>query len=224
MSISELNAFAIKEIRNNYYLTGQIRSLGTRDLMVLLMEPITKGRSLSLLADELLQDGLRELSSFSEYEMSMRYSLDERQSFYVSALLELGRRQHFAKQDDKAVIRSPDDAAELMRDMRFLDKEHFVCLFLNTKNQVISKETISIGSLNAAIVHPREVFRAAIRHGAATIVALHNHPSGDPTASPEDIQLTQRLIQAGELVGIDLLDHVIIGDGRHYSIKERGHI
>ena len=96
--------------------------------------------------------------------MSMRYSLDERQSFYVSALLELGRRQHFAKQDDKAVIRSPDDAAELMRDMRFLDKEHFVCLFLNTKNQVISKETISIGSLNAAIVHPREVFRAAIRH------------------------------------------------------------
>ncbi|QHW35467.1 DNA repair protein RadC (plasmid) [Paenibacillus rhizovicinus] len=223
MSVKELNAFAVREIRNNYYLTGQVKSLSTRDLIVLLMEPVTSSRSLSLLADELLQHGLRDLSELSEYELSFRYGLDERQSFFLASLLELGRRQYFSRKEDRVIIRSAGDVADLMMDMCFLEKEHFVCLFLDTKNHVIAKETISIGTLDAALVHPREVFRAAIRHGSSTIVAVHNHPSGIPTPSQEDIHLTKRLCEAGELVGIGLSDHIIIGDRVHSSLRELGH-
>jgi DNA repair proteins len=93
---------------------------------------------------------------------------------------------------------------------------------LNTKNQVIGRQTLSIGSLNASIVHPREVFRAAIRRSSASILCAHNHPSGDPTPSPEDILLTKRLAEAGELIGIELLDHLVIGDNRYTSLKEAG--
>lgn len=109
-----------------------------------------------------------------------------------------------------------------MEDLRYLQKEHFVCLFLNTKNHVLAQETLSIGSLNASIVHPREIFRAAIKRSSASIICAHNHPSGDPTPSPEDIQITERLVQAGELIGIEVLDHVIIGDKHYISLKEQG--
>lgn len=97
-----------------------------------------------------------------------------------------------------------------------------MCLFLNSKNHIIAQETLSMGSLNASIVHPREVFRAAIKCSSASIVCAHNHPSGDPTPSPEDIQITKRLIEAGAIVGIDVLDHIIIGDGTYVSLKEKG--
>ncbi|SFJ77401.1 DNA repair protein RadC [Paenibacillus sp. UNC496MF] len=222
MSIKELNALAVQEIRNNYFLTGQILSLSTRDLLVLMMEPITSGRSLSLLADELLQHGLRSLSELSEFELSMRYGLNERQSFFLASLLELGRRQVVSRKEDRVTIRSSANVAAFMMEMRYLEKEHFVCLFLDTKNHVIARETISIGTLDAAIVHPREVFSAAIRHRASSIVAVHNHPSGNTTPSPADIDLTKKLTEVGELVGIELLDHVIIGDGVHSSLRELG--
>lgn len=101
-------------------------------------------------------------------------------------------------------------------------REHFVAIFLNTKNKIISKEIVSIGSLNANIVHPREVFKPAIRVTASHIIIAHNHPSGDPTPSNEDIEITKKLIEAGKIIGIDILDHVIIGDSRHYSMKESG--
>ncbi|MNM59149.1 hypothetical protein D3C81_703940 [compost metagenome] len=95
---------------------------------------------------------------------------------------------------------------------------------MNTKNRVIFKEVISIGSLNAAIVHPREVFRAAIKRCSASLICAHNHPSGDSTPSPEDVNLTKRLVAAGEIIGIEVLDHVIIGGNQFYSLKEHGHI
>ncbi|MNG08972.1 hypothetical protein D3C84_923670 [compost metagenome] len=97
-----------------------------------------------------------------------------------------------------------------------------MCLFLNTKNQVVARETLSIGTLNASLVHPREVFREAIKRSSASIICAHNHPSGDPAPSPEDITLTQRLREAGTLIGIEVLDHLIIGDGKFVSLKERG--
>jgi DNA repair protein RadC len=122
-------------------------------------------------------------------------------------------------------IRSPQDVSRMvMEDMRFLQQEHFVCIFLNTKNGVIGRETLSVGSLNATIVHPRELYRAAIKRSAASIICVHNHPSGDPTPSSEDIQLTQRLVEAGQILGIDLLDHMIIGDRKFVSMKELGYM
>ncbi|MBB6019063.1 DNA repair protein RadC [Paenibacillus sp. JGP012] len=119
-------------------------------------------------------------------------------------------------------IRSPKDIFHFLEpEFKFLKKEHFVCLFLNTKNKVICKEVISIGSLNATIVHPREVFHAAIKHCSASIVCAHNHPSGDSTPSPEDVNLTKRLVEAGETIGIDVLDHIIIGHNSYTSLREK---
>ncbi len=108
--------------------------------------------------------------------------------------------------------------------MREQKKEMFIELCLDTKNQIIKEETISIGSLNSNIVHPREVFKMAMAESAAHIIVTHNHPSGDPTPSMEDIEITKKLAETGKIMGIDVLDHVIIGDGRHFSMKEAGHI
>ncbi|HDR6242880.1 TPA: DNA repair protein RadC [Bacillus cereus] len=101
---------------------------------------------------------------------------------------------------------------------------NFICLYLNTKNQVIHRQTIFIGSLNTSIVHPREVFKEAFRRAAASIICLHNHPSGDPTPSREDIAVTKRLVECGQIIGIEVLDHIIIGDHKFVSLKEKGHI
>jgi DNA repair protein RadC len=109
-----------------------------------------------------------------------------------------------------------------MEEMRFLEKEHFKVILLNIKNHVISVEDISIGSLNSSIVHPREVFKPAIKRSSASIILAHNHPSGDPTPSREDIDITRRLCEAGKILGIEVIDHVIIGNGSFVSLKEKG--
>lgn len=121
-------------------------------------------------------------------------------------------------------IRSPRDAANIFRDyVGHANREHFVMLVLDTKNQVVGLHTVSIGDLSSSIVHPREVFKIAIALGAASIIVSHNHPSGDTIPSPEDIAVTKRLYEAGELLGIELLDHVIIGgEVAFVSLKQKG--
>jgi DNA repair protein RadC len=123
----------------------------------------------------------------------------------------------------RPTITNPQDAAALvMEEMRLFREEHFRILLLDTRNGVTGMQEISVGSLNASIVHPREVFHAAITRKAAAVILLHNHPSGDPAPSKEDLALTARLKQAGELLGIPVLDHLVIGDNRFVSLKERG--
>jgi DNA repair protein RadC len=120
-------------------------------------------------------------------------------------------------------IRTPEDVFNLVGpEMHYLKVEHFIVLLLNSKNVVIAKELISVGCLNACIVHPREVFRPAIKRSSASILCLHNHPSGDPEPSPEDVEITKRLTQAGTIIGIDVLDHIAIGHLKYVSLKERG--
>lgn len=122
-------------------------------------------------------------------------------------------------------IQSPQDVQRFIEaELRYEKQEHFICILLNTKNFIISKETISIGTLNASLVHPREVFRPAIKRAAASIICVHNHPSGNPDPSPEDISITKRLIEAGQTIGIEVLDHIIIGGNSYVSLKERGYI
>ncbi|MEK3742404.1 RadC family protein [Brevibacillus fluminis] len=141
----------------------------------------------------------------------------------ITALLKLAKVLTIPL-SEQYTIRTPKDVYDLLEpEVRYQAKEHFICLFLNTKNRVICKEIISIGSLNAAIVHPREVFRAAIKRCSASLICAHNHPSGDSTPSTEDLILTKRLREAGEIIGIEVLDHVIIGGNRFYSLKENGH-
>ena len=127
------------------------------------------------------------------------------------------------KTQNRPVIREPQDAYDILKETCALHcEEHFYCLLLSTKNHVNAIHEVSIGTLNAAVVHPREVFKAAILSNAAAVILVHNHPSGDPAPSKEDIELTRRLIDAGKLLDIPVLDHVIIGDWKYYSMKESG--
>jgi DNA repair protein RadC len=165
------------------------------------------------------------LKSATLEEITSINGIGSAKAIQILAAVEIGRRISNLSYNDRYVIRSPEDGANyVMNDMRFLSQEHFVCLYLNTKNQVIHKQTIFIGSLNASIVHPREVYREALKRSAASIIALHNHPSGDPTPSREDIEVTKRLVECGKIIGIDLLDHLIIGENKFVSLKEKGYL
>ncbi len=122
-------------------------------------------------------------------------------------------------------ILSPNDAYEMIKEqLEGLDREQFIIACLNTKNEPTNITVVSVGTLNKAIIHPREVFKTAILSNAASVMAFHNHPSGETTPSQQDIQLTKRLYEAGELLGIKLLDHLIIGDGSFTSLKEKGYL
>lgn len=136
------------------------------------------------------------------------------------AAAELGRRL-WPDGDALPLVRGPDNVYELTRDIRGMNREHFVGFYLNSRNQVLRREIISIGSLNASIVHPREVFLPAVAMSAASIILAHNHPSGDPTPSEEDLAITRRLVDAGRLLGIELLDHVVVARDAYASFKER---
>ncbi|WP_336788377.1 RadC family protein [Paenibacillus sp. MMO-177] len=220
--VNMINKSAVQEVRSNYYSCCNSGALSNKELIISILEPLIRNRSLSEVADDLLQNGLHQLASLSEFEISTTYGLNEKQSFHLMSVMELGRRLMRKSLSEDVIIRYPQDVFNVVSDLRELDKEHFVVLFLNSKNSVIGRETISIGTLNASLVHPREVFKAAIRRGAASIIVSHNHPSGNPTPSPEDIHLTQRLAEAGEVVGIELLDHIIVGQ-TCLSMKEHGH-
>ena len=141
----------------------------------------------------------------------------------LKASLELGRRLLVAAPSDKPQVRSPADAANmLMAEMSLLSQEHLRTVLLDTRNRVLAIPTIYVGSLNSAQVRVGEVFREAIRANCASLIVVHNHPSGDPTPSPEDVQVTRMIVEAGSLLNIDVMDHLIIGRQRFVSLKERG--
>lgn len=203
------------------------QSLSTHELIAILLRTGTKEESVLQLSNKLLIhfDGLKLLKDASLDEITSIKGIGTAKAIQLLAAVEIGRRISNLAFDDRYTIRSPEDGAKyVMNDMRFLSQEHFVCLYLNTKNQVLHKQTIFIGSLNASIVHPREVFKEAFRRSAASIICAHNHPSGDPTPSREDIEVTKRLSECGKIIGIDVLDHLIIGENRFVSLKEKGYI
>jgi DNA repair protein RadC len=126
------------------------------------------------------------------------------------------------KNNNAYYVKTPQDVAEfVMEDMRYLKKEYLKLVLLNTKNMVVSVKDVSIGSINSSIVHPREIFIEAIKYSCSSIVICHNHPSGDPSPSQEDINITKRIYEAGKIIGIELIDHIIIGDGKYISLKEK---
>jgi len=202
-------------------------SLSNHELIAIIIQTGSKNESVLSLANKLLVhfDGLRLLKDASLDELKTIKGIGTVKAIQLLASIELGRRVSNLVYSDRYCIRSPEDAAKyMMNDMRFLTQEHFVCLYLNTKNQVMHKQTVFIGSLNASIVHPREVYKEAFRRSAASIICLHNHPSGDPSPSREDIEVTKRLVECGKIIGIDLLDHIIIGENKFVSLKEKGYV
>ncbi|AMM94068.1 DNA repair protein RadC [Peribacillus simplex] len=209
------------------FLQDGPQSLSNQELLALLLRTGSKEESVLQLSGRLINSfkGLRLLKEASVEELTVIKGIGEAKAIQILASVELGRRIHKLNDQDRYVIRSPEDGANYcMEEMRFLSQEHFVCLYLNTKNQVLQKTTVFIGSLNASIVHPREVFKEAFRRSAASIICLHNHPSGDPSPSREDIEVTKRLVECGKIIGIEVLDHIIIGEHKYVSLKEKGYL
>ncbi|QEY19259.1 JAB domain-containing protein [Psychrobacillus sp. AK 1817] len=202
-------------------------SLSNQELLAILLRTGTKQESVLHLANRVLGffEQIQELKNATMEEMMTVKGIGQAKAVQLLAAVELGKRLSQQKTNEKFTIRSPKDAATyLMPEMSSLTQEHFVTLFLNVKNQILHKQTIFIGSLNASIVHPREIFREAVKRSAASIICAHNHPSGNPSPSTEDIDVTKRLMEAGRLMGIELLDHVIIGDHQFISLKEKGYM
>jgi DNA repair protein RadC len=161
-----------------------------------------------------------ELASWSVTRWLLVPGIGPARAAALTAAFELGRRAG-EKRASSPAIRGPEDVLAQVRDLPGARKEHFVILILNARHELQCRETVSIGSLNASIVHPREVFQPAILHSAASVVLVHNHPSGDPEPSEEDLSITKRLVQVGELVGIGVLDHVIVASGGVVSLRSR---
>jgi DNA repair protein RadC len=198
-------------------------SLSDAELLAILLNTGTKKITTLQLSEKLLINfqSLGVLGRTTIEELCKIEGIGEVKATKVLAAFELGRRVARAAPSERYTIESPEDAAQLlMSDMRHLDREHFKALVLNIKNQVLRCVDVSIGSLNSSIVHPRELFKIVMRHNGAAVIVVHNHPSGDPTPSADDIGVTKRLVEAGRILGIELLDHIILGDGRFVSLKE----
>ena len=201
--------------------------LSDSELLAILINNGTRDKSAITLAREIIEtsDGIRNLSNITVEELSKIKGIGLAKACRIISALELGRRVSVASEMQKFKISSPQDIGNVyMEELRYKKKEIFRVVLLNTKNVIIGSKDISEGSLNASIVHPREVFLEAIKKSANKMILMHNHPSGDPTPSSEDINITKRLISAGQIVGIEILDHVIIGDGSFYSFKENRQI
>ena len=196
-------------------------ALSTAELLAILL-----GTPHALTDAEHLLNRFGELSSFATAplaEITESPGIGQTLAARIKAALELGRRMLTAAPAERPVVRSPADAANLlMAEMGALEQEHLRTVLLDTRNRVIDIPTIYIGSLNTAAVRVGEVFKHAIRQNAASMVVAHNHPSSDPTPSPDDVQVTRMIVEAGALLGIDVLDHVIIGRQRFVSMRERG--
>lgn len=201
-------------------------ALASRELLAILIGSGREGASAVDIAGQMLRgaDGsLRRLAGASATELAEVPGVGPAVAARVSAALELGRRLAREGPLERARIRGPLDVYERCAPgMRDLSQEEFRVLLLNTQHAVVRELTVTRGTLDTSVVHPREVFRAAITESAAAMILVHNHPSGDPTPSPEDREVTRQLAEAGRLLGIAVLDHVVIGDGRYISFVEAG--
>ncbi|RJR15024.1 JAB domain-containing protein [Candidatus Microgenomates bacterium] len=193
--------------------------LTSSELLAILLRTGYKGISALELAKKILKKFDNEnLTRATFKELKDTFGLGSVKTCEVIACFELGRR--FLKDKQSILIISPRDVWVQLKDIRDNKKEHFVIFFLDSRNQEITREIISVGSLNENLVHPREVFEPAIRYLAAQVVISHNHPSGDPEPSEGDSIMTRKLIDAGKLLGIELIDHVIVAQKNYYSYRE----
>lgn len=208
--------------REKLFINGPA-SLSNAELLAILLGSGTRSQSAVSLAERVLAadgSGILFLNDCTPEELCNIEGIGPAKSAALIASAELGRRLTTTPREKQANVSSPDDISKLfMQNMRYLKKECFKVLLLNVKNEIISIEDVSVGSLMSSDAHPREVFAAPLRRGAANVILVHNHPSGSSRPSQDDIDLTQRLSWAGDIMGIHVLDHIIIGDGEYTSMK-----
>ena len=200
-------------------------ALSMAELLAIILGTGVGGESALALATRLISryGGLPGLARASFTELRAEKGLGLAKTSQLKAALELGRRMLKIAPEDRFVVRSPSDVAQLlMAEMSHLEQEHFRVLYLDTRNRLLGSETVYVGSLNASHIRVSEVFREAVKRNCASIIVVHNHPSGDPTPSPEDVEVTRQLVAAGNLLDIEVLDHLIIGQQRFVSLRERG--
>jgi DNA repair protein RadC len=206
-------------------------ALGDAELIAILLRTGMKGQSAVQLAQQLLKKfgSLDDLARTTVELLAKEKGIGPTKAVHLKAAFELARRLAHSTREQRRIVSTPADAAAVLREpMRVLDREEFHALLLTTKNGLIKTVPVSRGSLNASIVEPREVFKEAIGASAASMILAHNHPSGDPTPSSEDIAITKRLVKAGELLNISVLDHIILGqrtashEQDYVSLKELG--
>ena len=199
-------------------------ALSPAELLAILLRTGTRERSAIDLAQHLIAkfDGLKGVGEASIERLAEVHGIGPAKAIQIKAAIELGKRVSVSE-NNKRAIRSPEDVFTLVGPRLHGDKqEHFIGVFLDTRNQVIRDEYITTGGLDSSLIHPRELFKRAVDYVCSSVIVCHNHPSGDPTPSQEDVDVTRRLVEAGKIVGIDVLDHVVVGDGRWISLKDRG--
>lgn len=226
MSIKEMPE---RERPQEKLLYAGANSLSTAELIALIIRTGTSNKSAVQLAEDVLTYSHREVGTLSDadvQELTKLEGIGVSKACSIVASLELARRYSGKRESlPRDYVRTPEAVARvLMEELRGLKQEHLVAILVNAKCEVESKVTISIGELTFTSIHPRDVFRPAIRKGAAGIVLAHNHPSGDPTPSREDLESTRRLMEVSKVVGIKVLDHIILGDGKYISLKTEGYM
>jgi len=200
-------------------------ALSTAELLAIILRTGVGGQNVLELSNSLLAQyrGLAGLARASIPELCGVKGIGPAKVTQLKASLELGRRLLIITPEDRPQVRSPADAADLLlTEMSLLEQEHLRTLLLDTKNHVLGTPTIYVGSINTSVIRVGEVFREAIKANCAGIIVAHNHPSGDPTPSPEDVAVTEQIVAAGKLLDIEVLDHLVIGRQRYVSLKERG--
>lgn len=202
-------------------------SLGNAELLAILLRTGTQQASVLHIAEEVLaryrDRGIVELVNMAPQELAEIKGVGLAKAATVVAAIELGRRLSMKAAEHVEAVHGPEDAARYaIPRLRHEQREHFVAMLLDRRNHILAMRDVSIGSQSASVVHPREVFRLAIQHSAASLIVLHNHPSGDPTPSQEDVAVTQRLVDAGRIMDIPVLDHIVLGGDKFISLKEEG--
>lgn len=203
-----------------------IEALSVQELLALILGRGIKDESVILTAQKIVSHfgDLRNLAKASIEELTTIKGIGPAKAAQIKAAFEMSKRlDNYPDEVKKVTVKSPEDAIKAIRNqLKGKKKEHFMVLSLDTRNHVTNTHQTSIGSLDSSMAHPREVFRDAIADSASSVIFIHNHPSGDPTPSEDDIKLTKRLTEVGDIVGIEVMDHIIVCDRDHLSMKAKG--
>jgi len=203
------------------FLKNGAMSLSDAELLAVILQKGSKKENVVDMSNRLLsKHGIDKLCDLSLKELQEIDGIGPAKAMQIKALFEFNKRHNLSKQNGKPIKSAKDVYDYASQKLNSNDKEHFMILHLDSKNRIIKDEVISIGTLNASIIHPREIFKSAIKESANSIILVHNHPSGDSEPSAEDEQVTEKLFEAGELLSIKVLDHVIIGKDNYHSFKE----